>query len=41
MTGLVDPQGQLFNSITIHPFVQMRKLRRSRRKRTNGGGIFQ
>lgn len=41
MTGLVDPQGQLFNSITIHPFVQMRQLRRSRRKRTNGGGIFQ
>ena len=41
MTGLVDPQGQLFNSITIHPFVQMRQLRRSRRRRTNGGGIFQ
>jgi hypothetical protein len=39
--GVVDPQGQLLTAITIWPFVQMRQLRRSRRKRTNGGGIFQ
>ena len=39
--GIVDPQGQLLTAITIWPFVQMRQLRRSRRKRTNGGGIFQ
>jgi hypothetical protein len=39
--GIVDPQGQFFTAITVWPFVQMRQLRRSRRKRTNGGGIFQ
>lgn len=39
--GLVDPQGGLLTGVTIHPFVQMRQLRRSRRRRSNGGGIFQ
>lgn len=39
--GLVDPQGGLLTGISIYPFVQMRQLRRSRRRRTNGGGIFQ
>ena len=39
--GLVDPQGTFFSSAVLHPFVQMRQLRRSRRRRINGGGIFQ
>lgn len=39
--GIVDPQGTLLSSIVVYPFVQMRQLRRSRRRRTNGGGIFQ
>lgn len=39
--GIVDPQGEFFTGIVIHPFVQMRQLRRSRRKRQNGAGIFQ
>ena len=39
--GIVDPQGTSLVSATVHPFVQMRQLRRSRRKRANGGGIFQ
>lgn len=38
---IVDPQDTVFTDANIHPFVQMRQLRRSRRKRTNGGGIFQ
>lgn len=40
-SGIVDPQGELFNGIVIHPFVQMRQLRRSRRRRQNGTGVFQ
>lgn len=39
--GIVDPQNQYLGSAVVHPFVQMRQLRRSRRRRTNGGGIFQ
>lgn len=39
--GIVDPQDQLLTAVTQYPFVQMRQLRRSRRKRANGGGIFQ
>lgn len=39
--GVVDPQGTVLLSVTVHPFVQMRQLRRSRRRRTNGDGIFQ
>ena len=38
--GLVDPQSQLFTGIVIHRFVQMRQLRRSTRRREQGGGIF-
>lgn len=39
--GLVDPQAQDLVEFVVMPNVQMRQLRRSRRKRTNGGGIFQ
>ena len=39
--GIVDPQGQRLTQAVQHPFVQMRQLRRSRRRRTNGQGIFQ
>lgn len=39
--GIVDPDDQLLLNALVHPFVQMRQLRRSRRRRTNGGGIFQ
>lgn len=39
--GVVDPQGQRLTATVIWPFVQMRQLRRSRRRRANGGGIFQ
>lgn len=39
--GLVDPQEQLFANAVPIPYVQMRQLRRSRRRRTNGQGIFQ
>lgn len=40
-TGIVDPQLQLLSDGVPHPFVQMRQLRRSRRRRQNGAGIFQ
>lgn len=40
-TGVVDPQGEPLNAVVVWPFVQMRQLRRSRRKRTNGAGVFQ
>lgn len=40
VNGIVDPQGQILTGATSYPFVQMRQLRRSRRRRT-GGGIFQ
>lgn len=40
-SGIVGPQGEIFTGISVIPFVQMRQLRRSRRRRTNGGGIFQ
>lgn len=39
--GLVDPQGELFTNAVPILNVQMRQLRRSRRRRTNGGGVFQ
>lgn len=39
--GIVGPQNEYFVTAVVHPFVQMRQLRRSRRRRTNGGGIFQ
>lgn len=39
--GIVDPQQELLTSLIVWPFVQMRQLRRSRRRRTNNGGIFQ
>lgn len=39
--GVVDPQGTVLLNATVYDFVQMRQLRRSRRRRTNGGGIFQ
>lgn len=38
---VVDPDGETLSTITVMPNVQMRQLRRSRRRRTNGGGIFQ
>ena len=38
---VVDPQGTTLTGVTQYPFVQMRQLRRSRRRRTNGDGIFQ
>lgn len=41
LAGWVDPQGEVFLNIAVHPRVQMRQLRRSRRRRANGGGIFQ
>lgn len=37
--GLVDPQGTLLIGASLHPFVQMRQLRRGKRKRTTP--IFQ
>ena len=39
--GVVDPQGEFFSNAVPMPNVQMRQLRRSRRRRTNGGGVFQ
>lgn len=33
--GLHDPQGDMFVDVTVHPFVQMRQLRRGKRKRQN------
>lgn len=39
--GLVDPQGELFVNAVPISLVQMRQLRRSRRRRANGNGIFQ
>lgn len=39
--GVVDPQGQFLSAPSLYEFVQMRQLRRSRRRRANGGGIFQ
>lgn len=38
--GIVDPQSQLLTNAVVHPFVQMRQLRRGTRKRASGG-IFQ
>lgn len=38
---VVGPQGETLTDVTVYSFVQMRQLRRSRRKRGNGGGIFQ
>lgn len=38
---VVDPQGQTLTAVIVHPFVQMRQLRRSRRRRISGEGIFQ
>lgn len=38
---IVDPDGEVLSSPLVMPNVQMRQLRRSRRRRTNGGGIFQ
>lgn len=32
--GLIDPQGTLFTGATLHPFVQMRQLRRGTRRRS-------
>ncbi len=37
---IVDPQGQTLTGLIVHPFVQMRQLRRGRRRR-QGVGIFQ
>jgi hypothetical protein len=39
--GIIDPQQETLTALVIWPFVQMRQLRRSRRRRTNSGGIFQ
>lgn len=39
--GILDPQEQLFTNAVPITNVQMRQLRRSRRRRTNGLGIFQ
>lgn len=39
--GIIDPQQEIFTGLVVWPFVQMRQLRRSRRRRENGGGIFQ
>lgn len=36
---IVDPQGQTLTDIVLHPYVQMRQLRRGRR-RSQGLGIF-
>lgn len=37
--GLCDPQGQAFVAVVVHPFVQMRQLRRGTRRR--GTPVFQ
>ena len=40
VNGIIGPQEEVLTDVTIHPFVQMRQLRRSRRRRATGG-IFQ
>lgn len=32
---IIDPQGTLLTAVALYPFVQMRQLRRGRRKRSN------
>lgn len=39
--GIVDPQGERLVATVVWPFVQMRQLRRSKRRRNSGTGIFQ
>lgn len=35
--GIIDPQGAILGDAVVYPFVQMRQLRRSRRRRLLGG----
>jgi hypothetical protein len=40
-TGIIDPQQERLTAVIIQPVVQMRQLRRSRRRRTSGVGVFE